>query len=97
MSYAIEIDAAGGPRRPRGSAPSQDIHDAYRASAAKKHHPDAGGDDWAFRTVARAYEILSHARILSRIDPDSRAPPIDRPRPDVGLGLLGHPPRDFVL
>jgi hypothetical protein len=34
-----------------------EIHEAYRAKS-KKHHPDRGGDDWAFRMVARAYEVL---------------------------------------
>ena len=75
MSYAIEIDAAEVLGVPV-SASLQDIHDAYRARA-KKHHPDAGGDDWAFRAVARAYEILSHARILSRIDAEPVVPATD--------------------
>ncbi|MHB1561492.1 MAG: J domain-containing protein, partial [Isosphaeraceae bacterium] len=35
----------------------EEIHDAYRAKS-KKHHPDLGGDEWAFRMVARAYEVL---------------------------------------
>jgi hypothetical protein len=34
-----------------------DIREAYR-SKSKKHHPDLGGDEWAFRMVARAYEVL---------------------------------------
>jgi hypothetical protein len=34
-----------------------EIHDAYRAKS-KKHHPDLGGDEWAFRMVTRAYEVL---------------------------------------
>ena len=41
-----------------GSEASLDeIRDAYRAKS-KKHHPDLGGDEWAFRMVARAYEVL---------------------------------------
>lgn len=35
----------------------EEIHEAYRAKS-KKHHPDRGGDDWAFRMVTRAYEVL---------------------------------------
>ena len=35
----------------------EEIHAAYRAKS-KKHHPDRGGDEWAFRMVARAYEVL---------------------------------------
>jgi hypothetical protein len=39
-------------------ATADEIRDAYRAKS-KKHHPDVGGDEWAFRVVVRAYEILS--------------------------------------
>ena len=38
-------------------ASPEEVHDAYRAKS-KKHHPDRGGDEWAFRMVARAYEVL---------------------------------------
>jgi curved DNA-binding protein CbpA len=34
-----------------------EIRDAYH-SKSKKHHPDLGGDEWAFRMVTRAYEVL---------------------------------------
>ena len=64
MNYALEVDAAD----VLGVSPGatlQEIHDAYR-TRVKKHHPDVGGDDWAFRAVARAYEILSHARVRAR-------------------------------
>ncbi|AGA30494.1 J domain-containing protein [Singulisphaera acidiphila] len=40
----------------------QEIRDAYRRQA-KKHHPDTGGTDWAFRIVSQAYEVLSTARL----------------------------------
>jgi hypothetical protein len=43
----------------RGAGP-QEIRDAYREKS-KKHHPDLGGDEWAFRIVAKAYEVLSGA------------------------------------
>jgi DnaJ domain len=46
-------------------APLQEIRDAYRAKT-KKHHPDHGGDEWAFRVVVRAYEILSSAPAAAR-------------------------------
>ncbi len=48
------------PRTVLGVGPNaslEEIHDAYRAKS-KKHHPDRGGDEWAFRMVARAYEVL---------------------------------------
>src|SRR5262249_41580241 len=40
-----------------GTATPEEIREAYRAKS-KKHHPDMGGDEWAFRMVARAYEVL---------------------------------------
>jgi hypothetical protein len=48
------------PRTVLGVGPDaslEEIHEAYRAKS-KKHHPDRGGDEWAFRMVARAYEVL---------------------------------------
>jgi hypothetical protein len=39
------------------SASTEEIHEAYRLKS-KKHHPDLGGDEWAFRMVTRAYEVL---------------------------------------
>jgi curved DNA-binding protein CbpA len=39
------------------SAGLDEIHEAYRLKS-KKHHPDLGGDEWAFRMVTRAYEVL---------------------------------------
>jgi hypothetical protein len=41
----------------RPGASPDEIQEAYHAKS-KKHHPDLGGDEWAFRMVARAYEIL---------------------------------------
>jgi hypothetical protein len=48
------------------SASLQEIRDAYRARS-KLYHPDAGGDPWAFRVLARSYEALSQARVASRV------------------------------
>jgi DnaJ domain len=48
------------PRTVLGVGPDaspDEIHDAYHAKS-KKHHPDLGGDEWAFRMVTRAYEVL---------------------------------------
>ena len=39
------------------TASLDEIREAFR-SKSKKHHPDLGGDEWAFRMVARAYEVL---------------------------------------
>ncbi len=54
--HAFSLD----PRTILGIGPDaslEEIHEAYRAKS-KKHHPDRGGDEWAFRMVARAYEVL---------------------------------------
>ena len=40
----------------------EEIREAYRRKA-KTHHPDAGGETWAFRILAKAYEQLSAARV----------------------------------
>jgi hypothetical protein len=41
----------------------QQIRDAYRLKA-KRYHPDSGGEDWAFRVVVQAFELLSTARVV---------------------------------
>jgi hypothetical protein len=41
----------------RSDATLEEIERAFRAKS-KKHHPDLGGDEWAFRVVARSFEIL---------------------------------------
>jgi hypothetical protein len=48
------------PRTVLGVGPDaspDEIRDAYRAKS-RKHHPDLGGDEWAFRMVVRAYEVV---------------------------------------
>ena len=59
-----------------------EIRDAYRQKSLK-HHPDKGGDEWAFQMVARAYEILSTARVVHRAGPDGHraSPPPPPPTP----------------
>jgi molecular chaperone DnaJ len=47
---------------PRDASP-EDIKRAYRRQA-REHHPDAGGDEEAFKQVTHAYQVLS--------DPESR-------------------------
>jgi hypothetical protein len=50
-------------------ASAEEIHAAYRAKS-KKHHPDRGGDEWAFRMVTRAYEVLK----MTAADPGPAKP-----------------------
>jgi len=57
-------------------ATTQEIRDAYREKT-KKHHPDHGGDEWAFRVVVRAYEILTTTP--SEVRDSASARPAPRP------------------
>lgn len=64
MTYTYEFD----PFQILGVSPEatlEEIRDAYRQKT-KRHHPDVGGEEWAFRLVVRAYEILSTSRVVSR-------------------------------
>jgi hypothetical protein len=70
-----------------------EIRDAYRQKA-KKHHPDAGGEDWAFRILVQAYEMLSTARVAraSHLEPQagpasSAAPRAERSAETVHAGI----------
>jgi DnaJ domain len=59
-----------------------EIRDAYRQKC-KIFHPDAGGEEWAFRILVRSYEMLSTARVVKATrDEPGRA----RPGPDAGVG-----------
>ncbi|MDR3636324.1 MAG: J domain-containing protein [Isosphaeraceae bacterium] len=60
-SFTLEID----PYDVLGVAEGanlEEIREAYRRKA-KLHHPDAGGETWAFRILVQAYENLSAARV----------------------------------
>lgn len=77
MTYTYEID----PALVLGVSPDaslEQIRDAYR-TRSKKYHPDLGGDEWAFRLVARSYEVLSKARISSRLSSESTPRPSAQP------------------
>ncbi len=60
------------------TASLQEIRDAYRQQA-KRYHPDAGGEEWAFRILAQAYETLSSARV-ARAAAQPSPPRSDPPR-----------------
>ncbi|APW59983.1 J domain-containing protein [Paludisphaera borealis] len=73
-----------------GDASLEQIRDAYR-SKSKKFHPDVGGEDWAFRVLAQAYELLSTARVMRATRaPEAPAPAAHerptstQPRKDAG-------------
>lgn len=77
MMHGFQLD----PLAILGVAPGasvEAIRDAYREKS-KKHHPDHGGDEWAFRVVVRAYEILSSAAAANRDAPRANAPAAPAP------------------
>jgi molecular chaperone DnaJ len=63
-------------------ATSEDVKKAYRR-AAREHHPDAGGDEEAFKQVTHAYQVLA--------DPEKRAR-YDRFGDDGTPGTRGNDP-----
>ncbi len=46
-------------------ASHEEIDRAFREKS-KKHHPDLGGDEWAFRMVLRAHEMLKATRDMAQ-------------------------------
>ncbi len=88
--FSFDID----PHKVLGVSPQAtlgEIRDAYRQKA-KKYHPDAGGEDWSFRILVQAYEMLSSARVAraSREEPPARPQQAVRPRPERGAETV-HP------
>jgi DnaJ domain len=76
-SFSFEID----PHQVLGVGPQStlaEIRDAYRQKA-KRYHPDTGGEDWAFRILVQAYEMLSSARIVRATQAAEAAPTPRRP------------------
>jgi DnaJ domain len=79
--FSFEID----PHRILGvnhQATLAELREAYRQKA-KIHHPDAGGEDWAFRIVVQAYEMLCSARVAraTQAEPRRASPaPAQAPR-----------------
>ena len=80
--HAFSMD----PRAILGVGPDasrDEIQEAYRAKS-KKHHPDVGGDEWAFRMVARAYEVLKTTTDAS----SAVSRPRERPESAVAPGRV---------
>jgi hypothetical protein len=67
------------------------IHEAYRRKS-KKHHPDLGGDEWAFRIVVRAYELLTQRNPAPAKVPD----PYDFDDPDLDADPGPGPMHDWA-
>ncbi|WP_165247914.1 J domain-containing protein [Paludisphaera soli] len=68
----------------------EQIRDAYRAKS-KKYHPDVGGEDWTFRILAQAYELLSTNRVMRATRTET---PPSRPAPAGAAGQQARPGRD---
>ena len=51
-----------------GDASHEEIDRAFREKS-KKHHPDLGGDEWAFRMVLRAHEMLKATSDMAQRHP----------------------------
>jgi hypothetical protein len=79
-----------------GVAPDASLHEireAYRTKA-KRYHPDAGGEEWAFRILVAAYESLSTARVTRATAREEAAPPRHAPQPQPhGFSDRATPPR----
>jgi hypothetical protein len=101
--FSFEID----PHQVLGvpaQASLDEIQKAYRTKA-KRYHPDAGGEDWAFRVLVQAYEMLSAARVVraAEREPSFRPASASAPRPEpqtesVHRGILDKDvPADRVL
>jgi hypothetical protein len=61
-SFSFDIDPQAVLGVP-ADATLEQIRDAYRQKC-KTFHPDAGGEEWAFRVLVQSYEMLSTARVL---------------------------------
>src|SRR5437763_16998469 len=81
MTHSFQFDPNAILGVPTGAS-LREIRDAYHQKSLK-YHPDKGGDEWAFRMVARAYEILSTTRVVNRTSDEFLRPASPRPNPDV--------------
>src|SRR5262245_37644513 len=74
----------------RPGASQEEIREAYYR-VAKKHHPDTGGDDWAFRVVSRAHEIVTAERnVCVETLPKAESARASG-RPDLSASAVGNP------
>lgn len=71
------------PRSVLGVGPGASMEEIHRAFLAKSkmYHPDHGGDEWAFKMILRAYEILKETGDLR--------PQAAPPRPQAGPAETG--------
>lgn len=65
------------------SASLEQIREAYHRKS-KTLHPDAGGEEWAFRVLVQSYETLSTARVRRAALTETRVPRTVAPVPRAG-------------
>ncbi|AMV37854.1 J domain-containing protein [Planctomyces sp. SH-PL62] len=70
-------------------ASPDEVREAYREKS-KKHHPDLGGDEWAFRMVVRAYEVLKST--AGGFEPEASATSPFAPTQAAGASTWAEPP-----
>jgi hypothetical protein len=66
------------------SASLEQIRDAYRRKS-KMLHPDAGGEEWAFRVLVQSYETLSTARVRRAAIAETEGPRTAAPANRAGV------------
>jgi len=90
-SFTFDIDPQAVLGVPTDATLEQ-IRDAYRRKC-KTFHPDAGGEEWAFRVLVQSYEMLSTARVLRA----TRAEPVRaRDVPEPAAERLHEPSAETV-
>ena len=79
------------------NASLDELRVAYR-ERAKRHHPDAGGESWAFRIITQCYEWMVMQRMThklreeeSREETRSRRPPEPPPRAQASAAPASDP------
>ena len=85
-SFSFDIDPQAVLGVP-ADATLEQIRDAYRRKC-KTFHPDAGGEEWAFRVLVQSYEMLSTARVLRA----TRAEPVRGQRDAAPATARHHEP-----
>lgn len=64
----------------------EEIRNAYRGKA-KRYHPDTGGEEWVFKILAQAYELMSIARVVQAAERETTQPR----RPNVNVKVAPRP------
>jgi hypothetical protein len=92
MSYSFPIDPEE-VLSVDSNATSEQIRQAYR-DKAKRHHPDTGGESWAFRIVTQSYEWLTMNRVSRRLREEEAREAERARRPQSTQGATPPPPKE---